>query len=70
MFGHRALEETALSGRKTGYELRNSDGVVLQVSDTLSTLTKYFEDKNGCVIVDCAKQAIIWPPERVNVDAT
>jgi hypothetical protein len=70
VWGHKATPERNLTGRKTGYELRNADGVVLQASETLGVLTKYFEDKIGCVIVDCTKQAIVWPPERVNVDAT
>lgn len=70
LFGHRALEERVVSGRKTGFELRNAAGTVLQASDTLSVLTKYFEDKIDCTIVDCSRGAIVWPPERVNVDAT
>jgi hypothetical protein len=65
VFGHKASPERNLTGRKTGYELRNAAGAVLQASETLSALTRYFEDKVECVIVDCAKQAVIWPPERV-----
>lgn len=65
MFGHKATPERNLTGRKTGYELRNADGVVLQASETLGVLTKYFEDKTNVVIVDCATQKVVWPPERV-----
>jgi hypothetical protein len=62
----RQSVETITTGRKTGYELRNAAGAVLQASETLSALTRYFEDKVDCVIVDCARQAVVWPPQRVS----
>jgi hypothetical protein len=65
VFGHRSTPERNLTGRKTGYELRNAAGAVLQASETLSALTRYFEEKRDCVIVDCARQAVVWPPQRV-----
>jgi hypothetical protein len=67
VFGHRSTPERNLTGRKTGYELRNAAGAVLQASDRLSVLTRWFEDKVDCVIVDCARNgAVVWPPERVS----
>ncbi len=66
IWGHKETPERNLTGRKTGYELRNAAGAVLQASDTLSALTRYFEEKRDCVIVDCARGAVVWPPERVN----
>ncbi len=64
--GQHAVE-TIITGRKTGYELRNAAGAVLQASDTLSALTRFFEDKVDCIIVDCARGTVVWPPQRVNI---
>ncbi len=61
MFGHRALAERIVGGRKSGYELRNAAGAVLQASDTMGVLLRYIEEKRDVVVVRCRDQKVVWP---------
>lgn len=56
--------------RRTGYELRDAAGKVIQSSESLKTLQRFLGEKRDCVVYRCRdQQAVAWSPRSEVVEA-